>query len=207
MSIKAIQWAFELELDDPTGKLVLLALADHYNDQSECCWPSMARLEHYTGADERTIQRAIARLQEGGYVEREERAGHSSLFYLPLMPTPVRLTPRQNDAPPPSTRRGTPVKLTPHPRQSDAHNLQGTVIEPSENAATGSLAPDGARPTPTSREEWQRRLDGYDPQRIRETWALFWGPRPDAVGEGHFLPRDLLAAWRTHAAPKIARQG
>ncbi len=193
MSIAAIQWAFELELSDHTAKVVLLALADHYNDQSQCCWPSMPRLERYTGADKRTIQRAITRLEELGHVTREERPGSSSLFYLKMPKSEGMSHPRQSDAPPPSTRRGTPVKLTPHPRQDDAHNPYLTVNEPSLKASP-ALAPNGAR-SPASRAEWKRRLDNYDPSDIRKTWKANWGPRPDAPGHQPLIPRDILSSW------------
>jgi len=200
MSIAALQWAFNLDLPDHTCKVVLLALADHYNDQSQCCWPSLARLQKFTGANERTVQRAIGRLEELGHVTREERAGSSSLFYLDLDPPPSNCHPsRQADTPPPSTRRPTPVNLTGHPRQSDTQNPYLTPTEPSVNSPSGSPAPDGARPL-TSREEWQARLEGYDPHNIRATWKPFWGPRPDAVGSGHIVPDDLLRWWRAQRA-------
>jgi hypothetical protein len=192
MSIAAIQWAFDLTLTDPTAKIVLLALADHYNDQSQCCWPSLTRLEQFTGADERTIQRAIARLIDDGHITRETRSGSSSLFYLHMDPRQIDATPRQDDTPPPSKRRGSPVKLTPHPRQSDTHNPHGTPIEPQ---SAGSLAPEGARPL-TSREEWAKRLEGHRPDLGKRCWKPFWGPPPDQLGSGHLMPRDLLEDWR-----------
>ena len=39
MSVKAIGWAFEQKVDDPLAKLVLLALADHYNESTGDAWP------------------------------------------------------------------------------------------------------------------------------------------------------------------------
>lgn len=122
MSIAALQWAFNLILEDHTEKVVLLALADHYNDQSECCWPSVARLERFTGAKNRTIQRALTRLVKAGHVVRQDRPGKSTVFELVIHP-------RQIDTPTPSTRRGTPAKMTPHPRQIDGL----TLIEPQTN--------------------------------------------------------------------------
>ncbi len=192
MSIAAIQWAFDLTLADPTAKIVLLALADHYNDQQQCCWPSLTRLEQFTGADERTIQRAIARLIDEGHITRETRAGSSSLFYLHMDPRQIDATPRQDGAPPPSKRRDTPVKLTPHPRQDDTHNPYLTVNDPLSNGA-GSLAPNGARPL-TTREEWAKRLEGHRPS--KRNWKPFWGPPPDQLGDGHLMPKDMLATWR-----------
>jgi pyocin large subunit-like protein len=104
MSIAALKWALELPIKDMAAKSVLVALADPYSEQNECCWPSMARLQLYTGATERTIQRAIQRLEKLGLVRRHIRPHKTSIFELSL--------PRQADAPTPSERRSNPVKLT-----------------------------------------------------------------------------------------------
>lgn len=214
MSIAALNWAFELELKDPIAKVVLIALADQAGEQTGHCWPSIATLTRRTGASERAIQRAINDLVDAGHVIREDRPGHSNLFHLPVFqtkpskssrevplddprssgtPTPVAPPP-----PPPQQARGTPASGAPHPRSSGTQTL---IEPPLTSESAGALAPDGARPL-TTREEWQRRLEGYDPHNIRATWKPFWGARPDAVGQGHLVPRDLLQWWRAQQAQK-----
>lgn len=74
----------------------------------------------------------------------------------------------------------------------------------SERDASAALAPKGARGVaqekakkgPTTREEWETRLAGYLPSKGQRVWPPFWGPRPDAPGDGHGMPRDLLTKWR-----------
>ncbi len=118
MSIAAIKWAFELPLRDMGAKAVLIALADSYAEQNECCWPSIARLKLYTGGTERTIQRAIQRLEKLGFVRRHLRPRKTSVFELSI--------PRQDDGLTPPNSHPNPVKLTGSPR----HNDGLTIIEP-----------------------------------------------------------------------------
>ena len=126
LSIAAIKWAFDLPLQDLPAKAVLIALADHYSEQNECCWPSVERLQKFTGGTRRTIQRAIARLIAQGYVTRHERTGNSSIFELSLpLPTEV-----QRGA---SERRPHPVTAPRRGRQRDAGERQRdaqTIKEP-----------------------------------------------------------------------------
>lgn len=206
MSVKAITWAFNLRLDDSFAKIVLVALADHYSDENECCWPSIERLELFTGADERTIQRKIALLIELGHISKEERPGRSNVFYLACdnprhSDTPLQ-NPRQAATSPPSRRRGSPVTQSPHPRHSDTQNPQGTVSETSRNAPPGSPAPEGARPL-TPDDEWQRRLDGYRSGKV-STWTSRWGPMPDSAATSKLVPAHLLKAWQARRKVEVA---
>ena len=41
MSIAAVAWAFEQRLKDPTAKLVLIGIADKYNEALGYAYPSM----------------------------------------------------------------------------------------------------------------------------------------------------------------------
>lgn len=53
---------------DQSSKLVLLALADHANDDGNAARPGLARLEVKTGLSRRTVQRALAHLEEHGVI-------------------------------------------------------------------------------------------------------------------------------------------
>lgn len=71
MSVKALTWAFEQPVS-ATEKVVLLALADHA-DNSGLCWPSIALLMQRAHVGERTVQRAVQSLEQGGFLVRERR--------------------------------------------------------------------------------------------------------------------------------------
>lgn len=90
MSLRAMLWSFD---QAPrclsTGeRLVLLAIADHVDDDTAQAWPSINRLAARTGLDRRTVQRSIRQLQaqriltvrDGGAVWR--RADRRTSVYL-----------------------------------------------------------------------------------------------------------------------------
>jgi hypothetical protein len=129
-------WDAKLE---PMQKLVLVAMADNANDEGEC-WPSVPYLARKTGAGTRTVQRAIIALDENGHLTRIEEPG--KVCHYRIHPrqsdTPQgEKRGRQDDTPPPSDSRSTPVTATGDPRQSDGRtvkNRHSTVREPTARA-------------------------------------------------------------------------
>jgi len=69
MSIKALSWALETTTGSPTKKLVLLYLADRYNDDERAAWPSVGTISRVTELSERTVRRAIHELLEDGLIQ------------------------------------------------------------------------------------------------------------------------------------------
>lgn len=71
MSIESVSRA--LNVDDArlttTERFVLVGMANHDGDGG--CWPAIATLARYTGITERSVQRAIGRLETLGYVTRQ----------------------------------------------------------------------------------------------------------------------------------------
>lgn len=181
MSNEAVGWALKLDLSDASAKLVLVILADHWRDDTDSAWPSVARIARISGADDRTVQRALARLIRKKVIKREKRKGTSSIFRLIFDPrqndVPYVEHPRRNAAPP-------SVNLSPPPRQNVTLSSQGTSQSNSERKLT-------------SKEEWKKRVEAYDPRNPVATWKPFWGRRPDAsLGDGILIPPDVLLEWR-----------
>jgi len=85
MSIEAVTWAFRQRIDDPTAKLVLLGIADKYNEDRGYAWPSIARLAEMADCTERTVTRKIAYLAEIGLVEIMRNPPASNHYYLPTL--------------------------------------------------------------------------------------------------------------------------
>ena len=67
MSIKAMNWAFGLELK-PVKKVILLALADSADDDGRC-WPGKKYLARKCSVAEKTITRQVEELQAMGLVK------------------------------------------------------------------------------------------------------------------------------------------
>lgn len=80
MSVRASAWAWSVELPAPQ-KLVLLALADHCNDEDFTCWPSVTHLTRKTGLGRRTVFRCLDQLVGLGFVTRHAREGKQTTLY------------------------------------------------------------------------------------------------------------------------------
>lgn len=82
MSLRATCWAWTVPTS-PTGKLVLLALAD-FADEVGHCWPGMSRLQEMTGLSERAVRTNLRALEAEGTIrtERGDGRGHTSRYAL-----------------------------------------------------------------------------------------------------------------------------
>lgn len=137
MSIKMLDAAFREARVNGTTKLVLLALADHANDDGEC-WPGMARVRAKAGlSTDAALRKQYRKLEDAGLLEREERfredgSQASNLYRLRLAP------PFLQDRPPRSHR---------------------TALEP-------SLEPEGSKePSYRCGEVWNHYLSAFNPRR------------------------------------------
>ena len=118
MSVKAIGWAFEQKLDDPLAKLVLLALADHYNESTGDAWPSIDRLVTVTEGSRSTVIRKLKKLEQVGFISREKRYNKTDVYRIHF--TGVTETPQINS---------TGVTLTP---QTESTGVTETPLEVSQ---------------------------------------------------------------------------
>lgn len=88
MSIEAIARVLNLEMDDPSAKLVLIGIANHTGPTGQC-YPSVRLLMRYSGLAESTVRQVIKRLEGDGYITVQRRTGTSSLYFLgPVLQPP-----------------------------------------------------------------------------------------------------------------------
>ena len=80
MSFKWFQWAKGLEGLKPPQKAVLLLLADYFNEEEGCAWPSQERLARDSGYNRTTIHRAIKALKQLGYISIQKTSRSSGHF-------------------------------------------------------------------------------------------------------------------------------
>jgi len=74
MSLHAIAWAADQHPELPGQKLLLLALANHWNWKTSQCNPSVARLVEWTGLNPATIARYLNSLEhDQGLIIRHKR--------------------------------------------------------------------------------------------------------------------------------------
>lgn len=75
MSLQAMQWAMskapiKRNAAQCRNRLVLIALADRYNDDTGVCWPSIKTISKDIGVSERTVYKAIDELEAAGLIGR-----------------------------------------------------------------------------------------------------------------------------------------
>ena len=75
MSVDATRWAWSVNVQKSTERLVLLSLADRANEDNEC-YPSMQRITNDTMLDIKTVKKVISDLiQKGLILDTGERKG------------------------------------------------------------------------------------------------------------------------------------
>jgi hypothetical protein len=88
VSVKVMTAVFDLSNSSANGdRLVLLALADHADDETWCCWPSVGRIAKKANLCERAVQDSLKRLMELGEVcihERKGGRGHTAKYCVLL---------------------------------------------------------------------------------------------------------------------------
>lgn len=75
MSLNAMQWAMskapiKRNASQCRNRLVLIALADRYNDDTGVCWPSIKSISKDIGVSVPTVHKAIRSLEEAGLIAR-----------------------------------------------------------------------------------------------------------------------------------------
>lgn len=79
MSIKALNWAWEQATTSSGQKLVLLALADHANDDGHC-WPGMKRIADKCAMSARQVSSHVANLEKAGLVTLNRRIKENNQY-------------------------------------------------------------------------------------------------------------------------------
>lgn len=164
MSLKATTHAWRTGGISPTAKLVLLAIADHADDEG-VAWPSIGRIEAFTGLARSSVCRLLDELEAAGLIERK-RGGpvgrestryrvkwsdHGTSSTAKLVPPPVTSSPTIGlEVVPPSdaNRKGTvrngqrdPAPLRKANRSDALFALSADPEEPPpKSKARGTLA-------------------------------------------------------------------
>ncbi len=93
MSVRMMSKVFGLDVD-PAEKLLLLALADHADDDGHNCWPSVPYLAWKTSLSDRHVRRMMKSLRDKGVLIPVEREGggrqRSVIYQMDLGPLPAK---------------------------------------------------------------------------------------------------------------------
>lgn len=132
MSIRVMTAVFDGDLA-PMKRLIMLALADHADDEGKC-FPSISRLCQRTGMSERAVQKNIGELIETGHIERRMNEGRKGSNLYILTPAP--------DAPPHEVH---PAPDAPNPRTTCTLTPAPRAPEPSKNHQEPSCVADATQ--------------------------------------------------------------
>lgn|GEM_PF-3539913 len=72
MSIQAVAWAISQRVGSPTGKVLLMCLANYANERGEC-WPSQKTIAREAELGERATRDWLQKLEAQGFIERSRR--------------------------------------------------------------------------------------------------------------------------------------
>ena len=75
MSNEMLSLAWETEVASPAMKCVLVALADHHNEKTNLCFPSITRLSKRTSMTRQSVCNNIEKLEQAVLVSVERDGG------------------------------------------------------------------------------------------------------------------------------------
>jgi hypothetical protein len=162
MSIRAINWAFSLSIA-PTPKLILIAIADHADDDG-VCWPSLERVADKASVNRRTVMRHVEEFAAAGLLTLEHRRDEATGLQLPnRYRLKMTVQPGDNLSPggvQPGDKNGAQPGDNPGDR---AVSPQSSVLEPSEEEPS-EPPPVGRESLQTSQVELMSRDHADDPK-------------------------------------------
>lgn len=152
MSVDATRWAWSVELDSSTKRLILLSLADRAGDE-HTCFPSTKRVVKDTCLDRKTILKAITEMIEDGLIyDTGERKGNG-VRVLKL----VGVSGRENET---------------HPRKiTSTKNGTSTEIGMTTDTKNG-IATDPKIGTQNLKENLTRNLTNISQEKFGKFWAI-----------------------------------
>jgi len=159
-------------------KLVLLALADHADDDGRC-WPSLERVAAKCGIQVRAVQKRIRDLQHDGQVQVVNRPGRSNMYLITPVPQD---TPVLKDTPVPQDTTTPVLKDTPPLSSRTPRTIKEPSVEP----------PNKQRPVRTDADVHTADVHAHE----FETW---WTAYPRKIGKGRARTAYRQALTKTSA--------
>jgi hypothetical protein len=85
MSVLVMSWVLRNSPEKWGRRLVLLAIADHANDDGTECWASVATLAHKTRMSERQVRTCLRELEQSGAIVETGRTSRGTHNYTVIM--------------------------------------------------------------------------------------------------------------------------
>ncbi|TMV66875.1 helix-turn-helix domain-containing protein [Thioclava sp. BHET1] len=191
MSIKIMSAVWEGDLADVYEVAVMLALANHCDDEGRC-FPSTKRIAQLVRCSERKVRLVVKDLSDRGYIRVDQNAGPKGCNVFYLYPSPPAQRAPLHDVHP-CTPRQYPLHTVPSPPAQCA-------AEPSKkhqrNPARGARAREG-----TSEGRGGDRKRGDPKPRNDGDAVAFWAEK---ISEGVYVAPSAISAGM---AQKMLRSG
>ena len=145
MSIQAVAWAISQRVGSPTGKVLLMCLANYANEHGEC-WPSQKTISKEAELGERATRDWLKKLEQAGFIERHRRnrndGSRTSDFIIMNLNKRVDTVPEtltaDNAARPNQAASGSqPNGTSRRPKRHAMPDIEPSV-KPSEEPSTGA---------------------------------------------------------------------
>ena len=133
MSIQAVAWAISQRVGSPTGKVLLMCLANYANEKGEC-WPSQKTISREAELSERSTRDWLQKLEAQGFISRSRRHRSDGSRTSDHVVLNLSLAPKSGDS-----------DLT------------------ADSAARPVQAANGSKPSGSSRRTYRQELPGIEP--------------------------------------------
>lgn len=164
MSVDATRWAWSVEVENSSQRLVLLSLADRAGE-NHTCYPSLERLAEDTALNIKTVQKVVAELIESGLVEDtgEKRGVSGRVRVLKLIHVEDRHTQKRDN---PKSGNIPKNGMTNHPKNGmtdvpnfGMQNLKGNLKEePNNNIYTPKAEKPKSKPKQKPKFSFEQAL-------------------------------------------------
>lgn len=124
--------------ENPTVRLVLVALLTFVNDTKGCAWPGVDKIQMRSGFKSvRTVQEALGEAEATGWLRRSASQGHVTLYYPAIEGQTIALTPapRAEVTPAPSAETPALGAVTPAPNAGESCREPGRESKKEEGPA------------------------------------------------------------------------
>lgn len=151
------------DLTDPREVMVMIALANHANEDG-VCWPSISKIMELSRMSERGVQQIMRRLSVRGYLEIQTRGGKGGKNLYRVIPNPA----------PGAGFAADGIKNSPAPGAGEGH-----VVHPAPGAGevqptTQNPAPERSKPRTGCTRTFKNQYEPF----ARAAAAGFPGVRP-----------------------------
>lgn len=194
MSIKVMSWVWENGPNDPTERLVLLALADFADDHGSC-YPSMIGIGQKACVTERGARGIVRRLEADGWLKvaigggRGGKSQYQILMRKPGTTNPETETRNEENPERDDTKPGTSLHKTRNQRSAEPSR---TIKEPSDSVCAvlcEVLSKETADAFIAHRKAMKSKLTDQAARLIVK--RLRGIPNPDAVAE-----QSIMNGWK-----------